>query len=733
MTGNQSYLDPAKAGELLQRDYREYLMTNHRPDDKLLRGHFNEALENFSLSKGPFLHASPSFKHGASIQSLVDEKILDENFLRLPSDVFPSARPLYAHQEKAIRKILSGRNLIIATGTGSGKTECFIFPIIQELFKEIQEGTINSAGVRSLLLYPMNALANDQMKRLRELLREFPEITFGRFIGDTKEKYSDAYESFLSQNGEEPLPNELISRDQIRENPPHILLTNYSMLEYLLLRPADTALFDGESGRHWSSIVLDEVHVYSGAKGAEISMLLRRVKQRIQGSGSKEVKFIGTSATLGDGLGNAPEVVKFASDLFGEKVEYEESRISAQDLVLPEIDSLEKDEPSWSLSDQALVSLFEAVQDNENIDSVKAVLQSSKVPSCPETELWPYLWEVLGKENHVIAIRKKLISDGVIEFENLAENLFTGAQADRNEKLSLLLELCTRSSLTGSSASLIPARYHYFLRALEGAFICISPEHPLGVSNFSLTRQRSCQACEDANVISQMFELALCSNCGTSYLVGKLTEDDTFTQARISDQKLDYLWIDKDSPLSPDDHNEDEMILDGDEDLDSDTHYLCANCGTLCPSLSSDCGCGMGQKVLVQRPIIKNTRGTLSKCLKCSTTSSASLVKRFLSNAERPQSLIASSIYQSLPPGDSPNSHDGIGEGRKLLTFADSRQDAAFFAPYLSRLYQKSIYRKAIWELLNSHFAEATPRFGDLIQPLLDYGKKNYVINNWRK
>ena len=81
----------------------------------------------------------------------------------------------------------------------------------------------------------MNALANDQMKRLRELLREFPEITFGRFIGDTKEKYSDAYESFLSQNGEEPLPNELISRDQIRENPPHILLTNYSMLEYLLL------------------------------------------------------------------------------------------------------------------------------------------------------------------------------------------------------------------------------------------------------------------------------------------------------------------------------------------------------------------------------------------------------------------------------------------------------------------------------------------------------------------
>ena len=122
MTENQSYLDPAKAGELLQRDYREYLMTNHRPDDKLLRGHFNEALENFSLSKGPFLHASPSFKHGASIQSLVDEKILDENFLRLPSDVFPSARPLYAHQEKAIRKILSGRNLIIATGTGSGKT-----------------------------------------------------------------------------------------------------------------------------------------------------------------------------------------------------------------------------------------------------------------------------------------------------------------------------------------------------------------------------------------------------------------------------------------------------------------------------------------------------------------------------------------------------------------------------------------------------------------------------------
>ena len=93
-------------------------------------------------------------------------------------------RPLYLHQEQAIRKITAGRNVIVASGTGSGKTESFLLPILDALSAEQARGTLGP-GVRALLLYPMNALANDQIKRLRQLLARAPHITFGRYVGDT--------------------------------------------------------------------------------------------------------------------------------------------------------------------------------------------------------------------------------------------------------------------------------------------------------------------------------------------------------------------------------------------------------------------------------------------------------------------------------------------------------------------------------------------------------------------
>ncbi|MGT2548893.1 DEAD/DEAH box helicase, partial [Streptococcus milleri] len=146
---------------------------------------------------------------------------------------------LYAHQDAALRKVRAGRNVVVATGTGSGKTESFLLPILDDLVRESEAGTLGP-GVRALLLYPMNALANDQLKRLRQLLADRPEITFGRYTGDTRNSEREARENFSVLNPGEPiLPNELLSRERMRETPPHILLTNYAMLEYLLLRPLD--------------------------------------------------------------------------------------------------------------------------------------------------------------------------------------------------------------------------------------------------------------------------------------------------------------------------------------------------------------------------------------------------------------------------------------------------------------------------------------------------------------
>ena len=274
-------VDPIAAARRIDRDYRRYLKTllNPRRDDVAAK-YFEAVDECATLAKGPILQLTPPYKPGATPRELIDEGVLCPGFERLGATV-NLERPLYRHQEMALRKVKAGRNLVVSTGTGSGKTESFLLPILDELLAQHSRGELGP-GVRALLLYPMNALANDQLKRLREMLAATPEITFGRFTSESEETDEKAVNQYRNLNGgADPLPNELLSRQRMRENPPHILLTNYAMLEYLLLRPTDNEFFDGDSANDWRFIVLDEAHSYAGTKGTEIAMLLRRLKDRV--------------------------------------------------------------------------------------------------------------------------------------------------------------------------------------------------------------------------------------------------------------------------------------------------------------------------------------------------------------------------------------------------------------------------------------------------------------------
>ena len=156
---------------------------------------------------------------GRSVSDLIDDGVLHEGFRRMATTAFPIERPLHVHQEQAIsRAVGHRRNLIVATGTGSGKTECFLLPIINRL---LQEGSAKHSrtGVRALLLYPMNALANEQVKRLRRLLADYPEITFGRYVGETETSLTKAESAFAARYPAEPrLENELIARSRCRSN-----------------------------------------------------------------------------------------------------------------------------------------------------------------------------------------------------------------------------------------------------------------------------------------------------------------------------------------------------------------------------------------------------------------------------------------------------------------------------------------------------------------------------------
>ena len=165
--------DPLATSNLIVEGYRRYLRSLLPVRDPGIAAALDHEISRSRLTKGPLLEAAPPYEHGVTLADLVAEGVLNPSFPGLASRAVPLDRPLYRHQEQAIRKITAGRNVIVATGTGSGKTESFLLPILDALSAEHAAGTLGP-GVRALLLYPMNALANDQIKRLREALRRCP-------------------------------------------------------------------------------------------------------------------------------------------------------------------------------------------------------------------------------------------------------------------------------------------------------------------------------------------------------------------------------------------------------------------------------------------------------------------------------------------------------------------------------------------------------------------------------
>ena len=309
--------------DLIRHRYESYLKTAFYFKDEALRRSFEQALQQERLATDAFPEQGRGFNSDKNAHELAKEFFPD------PEGLFPALIDgnLYSHQSEAIRQVChNGSNIVVATGTASGKTESFLYPVLFELFRQHQSGELKQPGVRALILYPMNALANDQRKRMGKICEDLRDkgsdfsFTFGQYIGETPEKEIRQNDS---QRKKRIYPGEIVSREEMRKNPPHILLTNYSMLEYLLIRPGDSALFDRGAGTHWQFIILDEAHQYRGTKGMEMAMLIRRLKQRIRGGGRGERTFrcIATSATItsDESQKNRQKVAQFAGNLFDEK------------------------------------------------------------------------------------------------------------------------------------------------------------------------------------------------------------------------------------------------------------------------------------------------------------------------------------------------------------------------------------------------------------------------------
>ena len=289
-------------------EYRRYSSSFVRIADPDLRSKFEAALDDESMWPHPMLALNPSFEPGGTIDDLTARGTLHPDtahvFRTGKSECDPRGRrlTLHRHQAEAVAAAQVGRNYLLTTGTGSGKSLAYIIPIVDHVLR-----TGSGQGVKAIVVYPMNALANSQMEELDKFLKH----------GPWAENQPVTYQRYTGQDRDE-------AREAILANPPDILLTNYSMLELILTRVYDRAL--REQFGNLRFLVLDELHTYRGRQGSDVAMLVRRVRQaaaRASRGSSPRLLCVGTSATLssqGSPADRQARLAAVASELFGAEV-----------------------------------------------------------------------------------------------------------------------------------------------------------------------------------------------------------------------------------------------------------------------------------------------------------------------------------------------------------------------------------------------------------------------------
>lgn len=744
-------LDPIKTTKSISDKYRSYLATTFRLSDAELQKQFTEQLSAEKFVKGPILEATPPFETEKSLRELITEGILSDEFTKLNSEKLLD-RPLWKHQEMAIRRLVRDkRNIVVASGTGSGKTEAFLVPILNHLFREKENDEL-TPGIRALLLYPMNALANDQLKRLRSVLKKYPDITFGRYTGETEEKQKPGEDKYRKMYKREPLPNELVSREQMKENPPHILLTNYAMLEYLMLRPEDHVFFDGQHATNWKFIVIDEAHTYNGAKGIEMAMLLRRLKERIVQSEPNRLRCIATSATLGRGEKDFADIARFARQLFGESFDPE-------DIIKAFREPLEEFTHCWGRPESTLYEKWEEVINDGEIsknDMVSRLIEIGLKSGVPVELLEiskneshnnhkKFLYYVLRGDERLYSLRR-LLAEKPRLLKSASEKILRSV-TNSVSTLTALVDLAVKAKPGEDDQSLLPARYHLFIRAIEGAFVNLQPEKRIYLDRKEKVKYHGKEY--------PVFEIATCRQCAAIYLVGETEEEGYRTFLKQpgkryfeSSKNLEYYLLpEENARVLPD--NEDELLDLEDRMVPKGEQYrICGACGAVDKSNLVIPLCECNQENHFYAIKVNSKNGKVHKCPACARTNpKGSMVWRFLLGKDAMATVLATSLYQEIPirTGDSESrsKHEGLmsyelshgaskqgfddtpternGEKRQLLIFSDSRQDAAFFAPYLNRTYSQILRRHLILKTIEENrekILENRWRVQDLVPPL---------------
>ncbi len=702
-------IDPIRLHEDLKARVRRYLLTSLPISDRfpLLRAQAEKALsEPDKLVKGPFVEALPDFPKGKSLQDHVEAGLLHEGFSRLKATEF--TRKLHQHQDQAIEAIVGKQhNVVVATGTGSGKTECFLYPIIDRLLKDKVKG---KPGVRALLVYPLNALANDQLyhRLVPTLVCQLQEyrITVGRYTGQTnpgwtRGKFVETYLQdpyFKGLFGAADIPsNWLLSRAEMLDAPPHVLVTNYAMLEHLLLLPNNAALFQGSDLKF---IVLDEIHSYSGAQATEVALLLRKLQSRYC-KGIK-VNCIGTSASLSQNAESKGRIQKFAGDLFGAHFEPPISaKRKAHHLLSGETRATAFKPAEWEALHQVLTIVRARADGNEkqrwNEEIEKAGLKCRVEAG---NSLAACLCGLLGGEPSVQKASQLLSANKFLEFRKLATALFPGVSVEEaSAALKGLVAVGSFARENSDSFPLLPARYHFFSTGIEEATILLETPR---VSADCFSDLKFTRTFYDEQQKRERYRLLTCRKCGEIYFEGFESAVQGLLKGRRPSQGAwtrAVFWLKpKAHCVNADDEAEEEAALHKcfvgfqsgqvkdrllPEDNPQDWLETC--------------------RAELKEPVEKEERDAwMSSCPSCGSRDRFEIVTPFHPGDQAMSEVVGEVLYSHLP-ANKPDAYKLPGRGKSLLVFSDNRQDAAFFAPSFQRRHEEIVLRWAIIQVLRAN------------------------------
>ncbi len=593
-------------------------------------------------------------------------KALREPYKNFTKEYTFSERP-YLHQLEAWQALIKAeppRSVLVASDTGSGKTECFLVPVLHDLASELDRRKSRLTGVRALFLYPLNALIKSQRDRLTAWAEPFGgDIRYCLYNGDTPNEGKPQWRS------------EVCDRKTLRANPPPILVTNATMLEYMLVRAEDKPILEQSQGKlRW--IVIDEAHNYVGSQAAELALLLRRVLHAFD-CRAEEVHFVATSATIAGSGNNAEDSLRdFLADIAG----VPPNRVSVV----------------WG---KRHVPSLPAVSHGRN--------RRSPVDVSALGDLSPQeLFKTLARDSRVRHWRSALLKKAH-SLSQLAE--MGGGNDDKtvchtNTTLRLL-DWCTQA-VDQKGEPLLPLRCHFFQRALKGLWACANTDCPgrrqtplddrdWPFGKVFLERRQLCDACENP-----VYELVQCGACGAEYLSGEekvVEEGDERLEPRLA-QDEDEFQQELESLVDEDDAESEEPAKEEPRD------------GLLRLLVRSD--------IAESNPVGLRSNGFLDweqhegirvhllvpdpadRCLRCPCCNT----RDRYGNLFRPVRLGAPFLLQTaipillrhLPPYVS-NTTDLPFGGRRLISFTDSRQGTARFAVKMRLETERDFVRAVLY------------------------------------